>query len=363
MTSDDVLDILTLVKLSGVLRAENVVLNCPFSAVSGHRNKEDRHPSLGILPVEDDAVWNCFACGRRGKTLESFLLKLEHELHIDTSAANARLKSLLVVDPVTVAESIPAWDSHFHRKEGDDYSVFPDSWTAPYYGKVPRYILNRGVRLETLKKFEVGYDKDRERVFYTVRDLHKKLVGAVGGLIYKSERLPKYINYWHRIHATCGWPLEHSGSSYRCPSCGVSPVGSEHIKHGFKKSNFLYGEWLVPEDCIPVLVEGPVDALVVQQAIDAMKPSKPFCAVALFGSKPSAAQVEKLIEFSTRREVYVWMDDDLAGKDGQREIQKMLRRRVRVFRPEYPRPGEGQDPGSLKILEVMRSLRGAKIVL
>lgn len=359
MTMDELAAVLSLAGFSGDIRAENYFMSCPYAPLpdSGHKHAVDRNPSFGVYPVNNSAgaLYNCFACGRRGQ-LTGLLDDMEFYRKMDVRKAREVFASIVkrVKDP----SALPSYGS---RKKASGYRTFPETWLRPYSGSVPRYILQRGLLPDVLKAHEVGHDKEAHRVFYPVRDARGKLVGAVGGATRKLEHAPKYLNYWHHIHTLCGWPVlpKRGENAYRCPSC-QKDVEPSAVEDGFKKSRFLYREWLLPKDgkFIPLVVEGIVDCLKVYQTVSTLKiPVQP---VALFGSKPSDEQIKKLAGFGSR--VLVLLDNDDAGRLGTEAFVQSLGRRSRLTVLPYPEDSaDGDDPGSLpeKTLAAMlkRALR------
>lgn len=103
---------------------------------------------------------------------------------------------------------------------------------------------------------------------------------------------------------------------WRAPE-GVEP--KYRYDAGFSKSAILFGLWRLPNPCQQqvVLVEGPLDALWVQEV------SIP--AVAILGSSLSERQVELLVERQIRR-VVLCFDNDMAGVEATYRARAQLRR-------------------------------------
>jgi DNA primase len=55
-----------------------------------------------------------------------------------------------------------------------------------------KYLVDRGYSLNTLKDFEVGYSKVKERVVIPVRDSSYKLIAFIGRAI-EQDQVPKYL--------------------------------------------------------------------------------------------------------------------------------------------------------------------------
>jgi DNA primase len=227
---------------------------------------------------------------------------------------------------------------------------------------VPQYILERGIALETCKVWSLGYDRRAGRVFFPVFDEKRRFVGAVGGLINRVPNQPKYKNYYHKVHAYCGWPLEHKDGEYYCFNCGGSQVAPSMAQDGFKKSKHLYGAWMFPSGATAVVVEGLVDTLKVYQAVEGWSHEEKFFPVGLFGSKSTEEQANLIVRL-TGNKVISFLDDDEPGRAGTDQIAFLLKRRLRVFRAFYPEGYNSSDPGILSKDEIRQALIEAKAVM
>ena len=390
MTVDEVVEVMALVRpaIAGMVRANNIVMQCPFAAVSGHARQVDHTPSLGIKPDEhaNGGTWNCFSCGRRGD-IAWFFHSLEREAGYDCSAALARLEAILYLAPDQIASRIPPYESHF-LPAAAPYRVFPESWLAPYLGRVPQKLLDRGITLDTCRAWQIGFDRQQQRIVYPVRDPAGQLVGAVGGAVkLQHEHDVKYRNYWPRVH-TCGYPLESHNNRYRCQNCGGVTVNAEHALPGFRKSQHVFGAHLFQKLKRPgegeemmaasvfapvaVVVEGVVDALKVWQATRDFKDAMgfPVLPLALLGSAPSRDQLDLLVNLTGDRRFISFLDNDPAGWKGDRALYELVANRLRFHRARYPvrgsdsgNPSVGLDPGALEESEIRTALVEAQVVM
>jgi hypothetical protein len=347
MNVDDVLVLLGEVQppLSGQIRSSNVVMSCPFAAVSGHKNAVDHSPSLGILPDEEPngGVFNCFSCGRKG-TLRHFFILLAQELSFEVTKSLTRLDALLKEDPETIADRIPPYESHFAPPQ-PPYRTFPETWLAPYKGRTAQALLDRQISIDTVSAWQIGFDRPNQRIVYPVRDHQGRLVGAVGGKVGPRDRFDvKYKNYWHRLCARCEYPLDHRNGQYRCPGCAVV-VPRERAVEGFRKARHLFGAQWMTLPAVAVVCEGVVDALAIWQATRGHMAVVPL---ALLGSDPSTTQANSIVNLTADRKVITFLDNDEAGQKGHSRLYELLGSRLRYFRVAYP-PNEepGGDPASL----------------
>jgi hypothetical protein len=223
--------------------------------------------------------------------------------------------------------------------EGDiaeypDEKVIPEQDYAVFAGRVPMYALDRGLRLETCKAWELGHDQWRKRLLFPARDYRGRLVGVSGRL---------YTPGCPRCHRLPG------AKKYRsCPSCGYS-LGEKYLHtDGFKKEYVLYGEHMINRDLdYGIVVEGPLDVLKLwQHGFENV--------VGVFGSEPSVKQMRKLVHFFKR--VVVFIDADKAGK----KMGEKLAQRLVPFLEDYHVVGgyknDGKDPADRSCFEVMGML-------
>ena len=102
---------------------------------------------------------------------------------------------------------------------------------------------------------------------------------------------------------------------WRAPQ-GVEPPYT--YPTGWRKSECLFGLWRLPPECPQmVLVEGPLDAIWVQEAT--------LPCVAILGSSLSEKQVALLVERHVRKGVLCFDNDD-AGRRATEEARDLLRR-------------------------------------
>jgi hypothetical protein len=104
-------------------------------------------------------TWHCFGCQRKGQTFKGFFIRLANEVGIDTSPAILRL---IEIDNGTPATDLVSSVKDFEEIHAEEVQpIFPNHWLDPYAHSVPRYILNRGVTMKTVKRWGLGYDKEQ----------------------------------------------------------------------------------------------------------------------------------------------------------------------------------------------------------
>ena len=72
-----------------------------------------------------------------------------------------------------------------------------ESWYAPFKGKIlKRFMIERGLSVDILRKFETGYDQQKNYVTWTYRNFDGAFLGAVGRKALNELPGSKYLWYW-----------------------------------------------------------------------------------------------------------------------------------------------------------------------
>lgn len=300
----------------------SVLVTCPLSPWT-HRNGTDRHPGLSII-IDDTGKsgWRCHACDHHG-TLEWLVTKWGL---LSRRPVTALLDFIAKQEDgaEAVASRLEAgadrrWAEPPPRDPADDPDVYPEVEAEAFAGEVPQYAIDRGLSLDTCRAWQLGYDRGFgrrpvPRLVFPVRRRDGALVGLVGRAINDGDQ-PKYYNYW-----------------------------------SFAKSKHLYGIDKVEGHRRVVLVEGMIDVLRWWEY--------GLPAAGLIGSKPSRAQMQIALGYER---VYLALDKDEAGEQGERSALKMLAGRVPVYR--VPFPAGKADPKDLTREEALAAVDGARRVL
>jgi len=286
-----------------------ILTNCPYS-FSTHGEGTDNNPSFNVYVSPYEVTAFCFGCHKHGQ-----LRWIVEEIN---TLSGGKYKNAVdkarVIFKNDLKAKVAMCKEDFYRKyvfkkpkDSKQRAAFSMKEIEPFIGKVPRYIVNRGINLDILKNRLVGYDKQNQRVVFPVFDINKQLVGLVGRDI-TGQALSKYYNYWN-----------------------------------FEKSKYLYGEDVLdPISSKTVFcVEGIIDSLRMYTA--GFKN-----VVAILGTAPSKTQIEKLLNFGFTK-VIVAMDNDEAGKKAEQEFEYYLKHRVILIKVVMP---EGKDPGDLTDIEL-----------
>jgi DNA primase len=120
-----------------------------------------------------------------------------------------------------------------------------------------------------------------------------------------------------------------------------------------------------PSGFVAVVVEGVVDALMVWQATRDFRDSMgfPVLPLALLGSSPSQEQANLLVRLTADRRIVSFLDNDQAGRKGDRELYELVGCRVRFHRVRYGDNQAGADPGGMEAEAIREAIQGAQVIL
>jgi len=253
--------------------------------------------------VEAGGYWRCFACGEHGP-LTRLVMLLDG---VSFSQAQEILDDL-----PSEKHSIPeGWSMPATWAEAKalltKYPVLPEETLLDFKGNCPMYLVYRGFDPPLLRRYEIGYSYDEQRVVFPVRDIKGQLVGKTTRRDHDEEDgTPKYR---HDV---------------------------------FSKSQHLYGLHLHREVPALYICEGQLDSIRLTQL------GQP--AVAIMGSAISLAQADLLHRVKTSQYVLM-LDNDEAGQKGTDRCLSLLVRMPAIARKLYVASYEGDDPGGLDSLK------------
>lgn len=200
--------------------------------------------------------------------------------------------------------------------------VLPETLLAPYRKRCPSRLLRAGFDRDTLRHFEVGYDRGEERVIYPVRNHRGSLINIIGRVHEhrRGEGQPKHFPLMREIRGFLDdrqWkpgPKRYLWNLHR-----IYPTA---FHHGIDQV---------------IVVEGFKQLMWVWQA--GYKN-----VVALLGSHVSRAQRSLLHMLGC--DLLLFLDNDPAGREGTLEIAKRMIGIQMVRVCEYP-VDERQQPDGL----------------
>lgn len=205
-----------------------------------------------------------------------------------------------------------------------DIPSYSDAVLAPWARSHPYMTQVRGISHHTCEALRIGFDPAVNRIVFP-HWWQGKLVGWQKRIIPESE----------------DWP----GTLYPYPKYKNST--------GFPKSETLYNYDLAKNFRDVIVVESPMS---VAKAEDlGLSDMRLAATVATFGAKVSKTQISLLGDFE---HVYIWFDDDLAGRGGERKLVEGLYRQTKVW---VVTPDEDRDLGDCDaVSEVRRKLEEAR---
>ncbi len=285
---DVIIDILTKSKFKLRIGGDNISIPCPLAPYSHlHKNKVDRRPSMGIKVTDTAVLVNCFTCGFKCGQISYLYKKLAYHNHAWKPAVDYCLE--VEKNFLSLGMSSLASQGFFKKQEEKRVKVDEGLW-QPFANKFSKYFLKRDITVETGKRWGVGFDEASSRAVIPIRDFKNNLYGAVGRAVNDSV-YPKYLNYWK-----------------------------------FKKSDQLLGSQLINTTKTIVVVEGSLDAMKADQAINEAGLSSEYAVVSILGSRISDRQVELIQACSI--EVIIALDYDQAGFDGTKLAYKKLNKKI-----------------------------------
>lgn len=218
----------------------------------------------------------------------------------------------------------------------DRIPILNDALLGMYDGYWPKKLLEAGFSKEILREFDVGYDTDRGRTTFAIRD-HLGRLASVSGRASDNSDPQRYRVYTARDYGG-GAPKDYE------PSKGLVLYGM-----------FRFYAARMLGQCDPrapiVLTEGFKACMhTVMAGVQHT--------VALMGPYITDAQMH-LLQRTTSR-VVLFLDDDNAGREGTSKAMPQLRSAgIRVRVANYPNPEDLASPDDLGQHEVLSAIKDA----
>lgn len=262
----DIVDIVgSFVKLKK--RGVNYLGLCPFH--------NERTPSFTVSPSKE--IYKCFGCGRSGNSI-GFLMEHEKFSYVEA------LKWLGAKYNITIEETeVSAETKQLHATADSLYIL--NNFAAQFFSNELfngdegidvglSYLKKRGFREDTLKKFQVGYNKETGQAFIsaaTSAQYNKEVLQKSGLVVFRDDN--GIDNYRGRIifpvhnqsGKIAGFGARIIKNNDRAPKYINTPENEIYVK-----SKILYGAWFArqaidkADECL--LVEGYTDVLSLHQA-------------------------------------------------------------------------------------------------
>jgi len=170
--------------------------SCPFG--HNHASGKDKHPSMSVI-FGDPSGWKCFGCNDGGtirKLAKKYLEEngdsrpLEFIRGFDDKknyGERARSKG-------TYQEERAKKIARMNKKAAKAKAPVTEARLKDFMHEVPEYAFERGLTKKQIIDWEIGYDRDQDRLIIPVRDMHGKLFG-VSGRDLSGESKIKYRHY------------------------------------------------------------------------------------------------------------------------------------------------------------------------
>lgn len=315
-------------------RGPHINISCPLAGPPNRRHKDpyDSNNSCSVKIVDDGpSLVKCFsgACGFKGTWL--YMLQLALRDNKDP-AMQAMLEDAAKTEALTLEAIVERNRKEIERLTQRDLyheldkDVLPEARWDDYRNKVPRYAFERGIRLETCRRWGLGYDVYGKRLVFPVRRRDGKLVGMQG----------------RDVTGQAGRP--------------------HHNYEGFKKDHYILGAHLLEDGKPIVVVEGAVGVVKTDQALYPLA-----CCVAPLGEGFSKFHSDTIADANPSC-VYIFTDGDAPGRAIASKIEYQLHGRVPMKLMECPTDVDEMgkklfDPGNLPEAHIQYLFRNAKPVL
>lgn len=316
-------------------RGNNLMGLCPF-----HHEKT---PSFTVSPVK--GIYKCFGCGKAGNAV-NFLMEHEHYTYPEALHFLAKKYAIEIVEDFK-PEDIEAKDAKesLYAVNSAALQFFMEKLHNSETGKavVLTYLTERGLKIDIIKKFQLGYSPDiwdafytyatengykkdylietglviekenklfdrfRSRVIFPIHNLTGRIIGFGGRILSKDPNKPKYLN---------------------SPESEI--YNKSKVLYGL---NFAKSKIISENNCF--LVEGYMDVIsMVQAGIENV--------VASSGTSLTIDQI-KLIKRYTNNITILYDGDEAGLKASFRGINMILAEGMQVRVVVFP---AGEDPDS-----------------
>lgn len=312
----------------------HISISCPLAAKT-HGDPYDSNLSCSIqINPDGSSGARCFSgnCNYKGSLQR--LVKTAVELKKPSKELKELVERVEALERVSLSsrydkalEEIRAL-SEARRKAIEDRDVLEESSFDEFRGKVPKYAINRGLTVETCKRWGLGYDEKLKYLVFPVRRRDGALVGMVGRSVEKD------------------------------------PKRRHHNYVGLDKARHLFGAQLLEVGKPVVIVEGCIDAAKVDQALRGSAST-----VASLGEGFSQHHAKTICSIRPSS-VYIFTDGDAAGRAMASKIEYGLHGLIPMKIMECPWGEEREDgsrkkvdPGDLSSEAVRRIFNRAKPIL
>lgn len=279
-------------------RGDEVTFSCP----QDFHSRGDRNPSASVN--KKSLAYHCFSCGSSGN-LYTLIADVEN---IPVAVAIRWLRekfytgSTIIENSKSITSQLKGIIKEEKPKQPKNYlnddvlKIFEVDWDKAHKAylegtlteKLARPFDKYGLDLFTVKDFELGYDKNTNRITIPIRDIRGRLI-SIKGRTSNSDEYPKYLGLGDK---------------------------EDQTKYGFNRINddsLVFGLDTSSEDLI--ICEGEFDAMSLRQ--------KGFSGSVATGTcNATEGQIRNIIKKA--ESVIVLFDPDDAGIDGANKLADLL---------------------------------------
>lgn len=306
--------------------------SCPFPE---HPNG-DRNPSSGVSKKTNQ--YNCFSCHRKG-TIVTFVAEMEgiseavairyirenfyKNGDYETASVLESLKKKLE-KPKTISQEERTLPEEILNNFYVDWEKVAEAMKSGQAPSQLSYIIEeKNFTVETLQKFQIGFDQKTNRVTIPIRNFDGELVGIKGRATLKDQ-MPKYKSIGDKEDSTPYYGFFTTNiNSY---TFGIDTVDSKNL----------------------IICEGEFDAISLRQKGFGSAVSIGTCSI-------RHKQVRDIRRKSDS--VVILLDNDEAGRKGSLEIFDLLDRHINIKIAECP---EGLDPAEMTKEQIQESINNSK---
>jgi len=272
-------------------------LFCPF-----HKNRNS--PAFYIN--RKTGLWQCFnpSCGKKGNFRQLYKALTGKPYGKD-----------IKLDPIALKKEI---EQGFFKKEHTEDLDIVDieiDFSKEEDVVLLQGITNRGITLETLEYFEVGFSRVKERIVIPVRDQSYKLVGYIGRAI-REDQEPRYL-----------------------------------YNRGFRRADYLFNLQNAKSFNSCIITEGSVDAMAIHQS------GYPNV-VSTLGAQVTSSQVKMMKRYFDS--IIIFSDNDEAGEAMKCAIIDLCRGKE-IYTVEN---STGlKDPGEMNKQQIQNIIENKKLTI
>lgn len=318
-------------------RGVNYVGLCPFHS--------DKSPSFYVSPSKN--ICKCFACGEGG-TAVHFIMKHEQLSYFDALRFLAKKYNIEIQERELT-------DREKQIRNDRESMLIVNGWAQQYFstrllehpeGKSIglRYFIERGLREDIIRKFQLGYSLDQRDALYkaALQNGYKKEFLEKTGLVIAYENGNVNDRFRGRVifpvHTLSGKVVAFGGRTLKKDEKTAKYVNSPESEI-YHKSNELYGIYFAKQAIVKqdrcFLVEGYMDVIGMHQVgVENV--------VASSGTALTQGQIRLIHRFTNN--ITVLYDGDAAGiKAALRGIDMLLEEGMHIKVVLLP---DGEDPDS-----------------